>query len=90
MTRTNKWTVHEKASEPKYFTHHGHADMNPNKVSKNGNGKYNWGKPGDELMDDAEFADAPMMKMTRRNSNHSANELEIGQRTQSCEKLVNL
>lgn len=77
MARTQKWTVHEGASEPRYFTHNGHIDTNPNKVSKEGNGKFNWGKPGDEL-EDEELGDINFFKKSpRRNSNHSQNEAQI-------------
>ncbi|OBA22738.1 hypothetical protein METBIDRAFT_48413, partial [Metschnikowia bicuspidata var. bicuspidata NRRL YB-4993] len=72
MTRTKKWTVHEKASTPRFFTHNGHFNTDPNKVNKNGSGKFNWGKPGDELMDESEFPSTG-----RRNSNHMANEQDM-------------
>ncbi|KAG2736804.1 hypothetical protein G9P44_000894 [Scheffersomyces stipitis] len=71
MTRTNKWTVHEKKVEPKWFTHHGPVDSDPTKVKKEGAGKNNWGQPGDELQkEDFNFFN----KSQRRNSNHSENE----------------
>lgn len=77
MARTQKWTVHEGASESRYFTHNGHADMNPNKVNKDGAGKYNWGKAGDEL-EDEELENVEIFnKSARRNSNHSQNEAQL-------------
>lgn len=77
MARTQKWTVHEGASEPRYFTHNGHADMNPNKINKAGGGKYNWGKAGDEL-EDEELGNIEMFqKSGRRNSNHQQNEAQL-------------
>ncbi|ODV79671.1 uncharacterized protein CANTADRAFT_89313 [Suhomyces tanzawaensis NRRL Y-17324] len=71
MTRTNKWTVHERKSQPKWFTHHGPINSDPTKVKKGGAGKNNWGTPGDELdSDDYNFFGASK----RRNSNHMENE----------------
>lgn len=84
MTRTHKWTVHEKASEQKYFTHNGHADMDPNKVRKDGNGKFNWGKPGDELNDEKEYQEH-FGKTARRNSNHAHNEEALQEINSKCE-----
>lgn len=86
MTRTHKWTVHEGASEQKYFTHNGHADMDPNKVRKEGSGKYNWGKPGDELCDEEGFSDKKLSG--RRNSNHAHNEQHIREATEKCESMM--
>lgn len=75
MTRTIKWTVHEHASEPKWFTHNGHFNSNPNGVRKNGAGRNNWGQPGDELRDDASYDNMNFFGQSgRRNSNHSVNE----------------
>lgn len=89
MTRTHKWTVHEKASEPRYFTHNGHSDMDPNKVSKQGNGKYNWGKPGDELNDVEELAGQQYFgKSGRRNSNHAMNEQSIKLTMEQCDQQM--
>lgn len=77
MARTQKWTVHESASEPRYFTHNGHVGTNPHKVSKAGGGKFNWGKAGDEL-EDEELGDMEFFnKSSRRNSNHSQNEAQL-------------
>lgn len=77
MTRTNKWTVHEAKSAPKWFTHHGPVNCDPTKVKKLGAGKGNWGKAGDELMDDTQV-DSPMFgKSVRRNSNHHQNEQDL-------------
>ncbi|KAF2759814.1 hypothetical protein EJ05DRAFT_474871 [Pseudovirgaria hyperparasitica] len=36
---------------PRYFAKSGHADSDPNKTKKNGGGKGNWGREGDELED---------------------------------------
>lgn len=88
MTRTHKWTVHEGASEQKYFTHNGHADMDPNKVRKDGNGKFNWGKPGDELNDE-EGLDKPLFgKSGRRNSNHAQNEQNMKEVSEKCDSMM--
>lgn len=83
MTRTTKWTVHEKAANPKYFTHNSHYKMDPKKVCKAGSGKYNWGKAGDEMMDEEEY-----MRAGRRNSNHEVNESEIRRKMAYCERLL--
>ncbi|KAK6197107.1 uncharacterized protein RJT21DRAFT_123520 [Scheffersomyces amazonensis] len=73
MTRTNKWTVHEKQPEPKWFTHHGYIDSDPTKVKKEGAGKNNWGKPGDEN-------NVNMYNQSnRRNSNHNENEMKLNE-----------
>ncbi|CAK7902748.1 ATPase-stabilizing factor 15 kDa protein [[Candida] anglica] len=75
MTRTNKWTVHEAASQPKWFTHHGHPNCDPTKVKKEGAGRGNWGRPGDELTD--EEMGNRFGKSKRRNSNHVHQENEL-------------
>lgn len=85
MTRTNKWTVHEKASEPRYFTHNGHYKTDPHKVCKSGSGKFNWGKAGDEMMDEEEMSE---FQRGRRNSNHEANEAEIRKTMDKCDSLI--
>ncbi|EMG51142.1 TMA10 Translation machinery-associated protein 10 [Candida maltosa Xu316] len=70
MARTKKWS--QKPEEPRWFTHNGAFNTNPSSVKKNGAGKNNWGKPGDEL-DDEEVA--MYQKSTgRRNSNHEINQ----------------
>lgn len=87
MTRTNKWTVHEKASEPKWFTKSGHGDTDPTKIKKDGAGNFNWGKPGDEL-DDADYA--KVNKIGRRNSNHEMNMERMNQLEDACEREIAL
>ena len=85
MTRTTKWTVHEKKSQPKWFTHHGPGNTDPTKVKKEGAGNHNWGKPGDELnTDDFNF----FGKSGRRNSNHDINEEKLRKETERCEKTI--
>lgn len=51
MTRTNKWTEREGKADPKYFSHTGNYGESPNHIKKQGSGKGNWGKPGDEIDD---------------------------------------
>lgn len=85
MTRTNKWTVHEGKPEPKYFSHTGPLYADPNKVSKSGGGKFNWGKPGDELLDDDNYAPTG-----RRNSNHEANESVLRAKDEFCNSQLDL
>lgn len=78
MSRTKKWTVHEAASEAKWFTHNGHPNTDPTKVKKLGAGKNNWGQPGDELQDDGDWESIHMFgKSERRNSNHLQHELNL-------------
>lgn len=90
MTRTQKWTVHEGASEARYFTHNGHSNTDPNKVRRGGDGKFNWGKPGDELDDQAEFELQEFFgKSNRRNSNHAINEQNIKDTAERCDKMLN-
>ncbi|KAG7194513.1 ATPase stabilizing factor 15 kDa protein [Scheffersomyces spartinae] len=70
MSRTNKWTVHESKSEPKWFTHNGHSNTDPTKTKKEGAGNHNWGRPGDEI----DVDDLLYNKSQRRNSNHQEHE----------------
>jgi len=77
MTRSHKFTdrdhagladgtAHEDEHLPRYFAKHGHTDTDPAKIKKNGGGKGNWGREGDELDDlDYNLANA------RRRSNSS-------------------
>jgi len=51
---------------PRYFAKAGHADAEPNKTKKNGAGKGNWGREGDEIEDYAYNLTNP-----RRRSNSS-------------------
>lgn len=87
MTRTNKWTVHEKKSEPKWFTSHGPVNTDPTKVKKSGAGRNNWGQPGDEL-DAEEFHF--FGKSGRRNSNHSENEDRLRELNEAVEKKIDV
>lgn len=58
---------------PRYFAKTGHVDQNPNKVKKDGHGKGNWGKEGDEIVDiDEEFH----FMHSRRRSNSTSLPLE--------------
>jgi hypothetical protein len=62
MTRSHKFTdrdhagIAEGTAEresrlPRYFAKAGHADSDPTKTKKDGSGKGNWGREGDELED---------------------------------------
>lgn len=75
MTRTNKWTEREGKADPKYFSHTGNYGESPNHIKKQGSGKGNWGKPGDEiddLIDNGEIP--PVFKKDRRGSNLQSHE----------------
>ncbi|QLL32219.1 hypothetical protein HG537_0D04770 [Torulaspora globosa] len=75
MTRTNKWTEHEARPDPKYFTHAGNFGEAPNNVKKQGSGKGNWGKPGDEINDLIDSGEVPQVfNKARRGSNTQTNE----------------
>lgn len=87
MTRTAKWTVHEASSEPKWFTHNGYYGSDPTKVKKLGAGKGNWGKPGDELVDD-DIEVSMFNKSKRRNSNHQEHESAIKERMKVIEDQI--
>ncbi|EEH35974.1 hypothetical protein PAAG_00297 [Paracoccidioides lutzii Pb01] len=51
---------------PRYFAKSGHVDADPKKTKKDGGGKGNWGRSGDEMQDyDYNFTNA------RRRSNSS-------------------
>ncbi|CCE65275.1 hypothetical protein TPHA_0K01420 [Tetrapisispora phaffii CBS 4417] len=78
MTRTNKWTVHESKADSKFFTKVGNYGEAPNHVKKNGNGKGNWGKPGDEINDLIDSGEMqPLYNKQRRGSNTQNNERKI-------------
>jgi len=62
MTRTNKGndrnhsaladgTALPEDRLPRYFAKHGHADADPKSVKKQGGGKGNWGRDGEEAQD---------------------------------------
>lgn len=59
-------------TDPKWFSHNGHYDTDPTKVKKDGNGKNNWGNPGDELPDQGQYN--LFEHSERRNPNHHAQE----------------
>ncbi|VEU23305.1 DEKNAAC104442 [Brettanomyces naardenensis] len=72
MGKTEKWDN----PKDRFFTHNGYPDQAPNHVKKDGFGKGNWGKPGDEVQDminDGDLSDKIMHKQ-RRGSNTSSNE----------------
>ncbi|KAK7427117.1 hypothetical protein QQZ08_006386 [Neonectria magnoliae] len=51
---------------PRFFAKHGHADVDPKKIKKDGSGRGNWGSFGDDVADDEfRFTNA------RRRSNSS-------------------
>ncbi|KAH3901687.1 probable Translation machinery-associated protein 10 [Saccharomycodes ludwigii] len=75
MTRTNKWTIHEAKSNSKFFTHNGNFGEDPNHVKKEGCGKGNWGKAGDEINDLIDSGEIPpVYGKVRRGSNSQYNE----------------
>jgi len=59
MTRSHKFNDRDHSGDaeahgehvPKYFAKHGYADADPRKVKKEGGGKGNWGRAGDEVED---------------------------------------
>lgn len=51
---------------PRFFAKHGHADVDPKKVKKDGSGRGNWGRFNDDIADD-DFR----FTNTRRRSNSS-------------------
>lgn len=62
MTRSHKYTDRDHAGLadgtaaaeehlPRFFAKTGHNDSDPNKTKKNGGGKGNWGREGDEVED---------------------------------------
>lgn len=80
MTRTNKWGVHESRPDPKYFTHAGNFGEAPNNVKKQGSGKGNWGKAGDEINDLIDSGEIQQVfNKTRRGSNTQTNEKKLDQ-----------
>ncbi|CCG21669.1 Stf2 protein [Candida orthopsilosis Co 90-125] len=82
MSKTKKWTVHEKRpQEPKWFTHNGYINTDPTKIKKNGAGKNNWGQDGDE----SDFILFNKKSTSRRNSNHDVNELKLMQLNNSID-----
>lgn len=80
MARTHKWTYHESRPDSHYFTHNGNSNESPSNVKKNGAGKNNWGKPGDEIMD---FQDEFKI---RRGSNSQNNEDKF-EKLQHCDDV---
>ncbi|KAF2198522.1 hypothetical protein GQ43DRAFT_434192 [Delitschia confertaspora ATCC 74209] len=83
MTRSHKYndrdhagladgTAHESEHLPRFFAKSGHTDSDPNKTKKNGGGKGNWGREGDEL-DDLSYN----LTNARRRSNSSTHEAHM-------------
>ncbi|KAF3011232.1 hypothetical protein E8E13_011640 [Curvularia kusanoi] len=82
LTRSHKWTdrdhagiadgtAEREARLPRYFAKQGHADTDPTKTKKDGSGKGNWGRNGDEV------EDMPYnMNNARRRSNSSTHQLK--------------
>lgn len=78
MTRTNKWTVHESKASPRYFTRNGNFGVSPNGVKRDGSGKGNWGKAGDEINDLIDSGEIqPVFNKQRRGSNNQQNEKKL-------------
>jgi len=62
---------------PKYFGKQGHVDQAPYKIKKNGSGKGNWGRDGDELQDLASLDEPMNIFKARRRSNSQAHAEDI-------------
>ncbi|KAF2117847.1 hypothetical protein BDV96DRAFT_611494 [Lophiotrema nucula] len=82
LTRSHKFTDRDHAGLadgsaepeehlPRYFAKSGHAGEDPQKTKKNGGGKGNWGKEGDEIEDFSYNMNNP-----RRRSNSSTHQLK--------------
>lgn len=58
MTRTTRANPSNTDKEgeplPRFFSKHGFADQDPNKIKKEGHGRGNWGRKGEEELDDLE------------------------------------
>ncbi|ODV87256.1 hypothetical protein CANARDRAFT_26675 [[Candida] arabinofermentans NRRL YB-2248] len=90
MARTQKWNDKGSNSEPRFFTHTGNYGESPNHVKKDGFGKGNWGKQGDELEDLMSNGEIPpVFKKERRGSNHSLNEERIKKVQQATFEHIN-
>lgn len=80
MARTNKWTIRESKADSRYFTHTGHFGTSPNSMKKQGSGRGNWGKAGDEIEDLIDMGEIkPVFNKQRRGSNSQARETVITQ-----------
>ncbi|CAI5756813.1 unnamed protein product [Candida verbasci] len=82
MSKTKKWGVHEKKpTDSKWFTHNHSYETNPTKIKKNGAGKNNWGKPGDEIdeEDEVDYKLYNKKSQGRRNSNHDLNQARLNE-----------
>lgn len=78
MTRTNKWTLHESKPDSRYFTHNGFYGISPKTVKKDGSGRGNWGKPGDEIEDLIDSGEVPpVFNKSRRGSNSRVREAKL-------------
>jgi len=82
MTRSHRFTDRDHAGLadgtaepeehlPRYFAKSGHSGEDPNKAKKNGAGKGNWGRDGDEIEDFSYNLNNP-----RRRSNSSTLQLK--------------
>lgn len=82
MTRTHKGndrdhagladgTAQAEEHLPRYFAKSGHPDQDPTKTKKNGGGKGNWGREGDEINDYDYNLNNP-----RRRSNSSTHQIK--------------
>lgn len=81
--------VAEVPSASKMGTHEGGVNTDPNQVKKGGKGQGNWGVPGEELKDDAEFQKFSTFNQGgRRNSNHQDQELEIRQKAKEIDEKL--
>jgi len=58
---------------PRYFAKSGHVDADPKKTKKDGSGKGNWGREGDEVQD---FAYNPTNPRRRSNSSSLGHDLK--------------
>lgn len=87
MARTHRWN---KKSEARFFSKAGgYTDLNPHKVSRNGSGRHNWGRPGDELEDEPENAGHNYFyRADRRNSNHAVNEDALKRLNDQCNEII--
>jgi hypothetical protein len=70
-----------EAPTPKYFAKSGHYNQDPTKVKKDGHGRGNWGREGDEVEDLQQTGEFTFNHTRRRSNSITGNHPDLNQQT---------
>ncbi|ANB12813.1 Tma10p [Sugiyamaella lignohabitans] len=82
MARTTRSTSGSSEEQlPRFFAKNGHYNQDPNKVKKDGHGRGNWGKEGDEIEDLEQTGEFNFNHTRRRSNSTTGNHPDMNSQT---------